>query len=1095
MNSKSKKKINNFGYVDDLVDVHSDGVRKKKNKYAKKNLLDVSEQITNNIDSIHKILDTNGAQKPEYLSQFNIQTFDSDGLPSALNDTYQTNDKVKLADLERKLSYQGGWSQYDQDGSMDYGVVPENELSHENMFPSFKIKQGYGSNDNTSFMDYKNGLFTGNQNGVWKKKEEVGPLFAPLKDLFNMYGNSINTDEQKSRIVTSMYRQNEKPFDDVKITPGLNLDYNENGTDGFHPMYRCFDKTIDEIRVKPKITYEGRIVEGKKGDNRPIQAPVVTNRPHIFKTMVEDDLLPTHDLADGPKIRQNFIMKEPDKSKQHIEYTGGAYTKEGAIEKNIPEYMREKYKESDRQNFTLPEPLQKFSKEETKFNSNTKSYNLSPTMKDQIIENGHMGVTGVPATSIYTGLSDLANPTTKETIISQYAQYAHGNVAPNTLRGIVHSVDIADPTLKEVSIENKLNPHAPNLNTMQRVYYPDLAKETIKEITAEEPIVPSNILQNSKIYANWTDPAKYTTKETTSQIPYQMVVMPNLYSQKTPLQDTPMSTTKEITIQIPYKNVIVPVGQYQRAPNPVGLMNCTTKETTATIPYKNVVTPIYQQQRAPNIQNNLQNTMKEINIEIPQNNFITPIDQQRGKFNLVDPAKQTMKEIVIQIPYKSVVTPVGQQQRAPDLQDISRTTTKETSSSIPYQTIIDPVGQQQRAPDPQNIFRGTTKEITIQIPYNNILTSVGQEQRAPNFSNFLRTTSKETTSQSPYQNMVTPDSKGFTTNPQDIAKTTKKEITVQIPNQTILAPVEQYQGPAGTKTMAKPTIKEIVSQIPYNSNITAINQQQGKVSNMDPERTTNRESLVQIPYNTHTTAVGQYQRTPNPHDILKTTTKESMLQIPYGSNISTVVQQRTPNLKDAARPTNKECTIQIPYGLKIQSTNKSVGKVFDGNPAKMTTKETIVENENILGPTFNTYGKGYGYMAGNFYVPNTNKEISCQEVYIHPLAGNIKNRPYDDAYNATLDDRKEILQQYRAPTTCGPDIGPDPLRVNIQLKNDNNKSNKSREPMVGFSYNSSLDRPKNQIYSRQHDTVSEERFIDPILLEQLNSNPFNIPIC
>ncbi len=37
------------------------------------------------------------------------------------------------------------------------------------------------------------------------------------------------------------------------------------------------------------------------------------------------------------------------------------------------------------------------------------------------------------------------------------------------MRGTVQKMDIANPTIKETTIENKLNPHISN-NTMQRVY-------------------------------------------------------------------------------------------------------------------------------------------------------------------------------------------------------------------------------------------------------------------------------------------------------------------------------------------------------------------------------------------------------------------------------------------------------------------------------------------------------------------------------------------------------------------------------------------------------------------------------------------------
>ncbi|XWV26427.1 hypothetical protein QJ857_gp0642 [Tupanvirus soda lake] len=1221
-NSSSNNKMEKFS-VDDLNEIYA-GTKKiskrktktiskkpnRKNKRFNENekkLIDVSEKITDNAYSMRRILreNVNGNNKcckrkqrpmdlvrfnkwlgidgsmivddssaeypsknrvenqPQYLSQFEAQTFDSEGLPSAPNDIYCTNDKAKLADLERKLSYKEGWSQYDQQGSMTYGIIADNQLTHDNMMPFFSTRHGYGSNDlrNEAVMDYKNQLFTGNLKSTWNKKQEVVPFFAPAKNLTFVYGTPVRSEDEITRYIPGRYHQNEVPFEQKRVTPGLNLEPDEVGTHGYHSMVRVFDKTVDELRVKPKITYEGRIIDGMRGQERPIQAAVIKYRPDTYKITTEDDLLPTDNIVDGPKTRDNFIMKETDRAGQHFEYTGGAYNKQDAVQQNVPEYMRPKIKYSNKPTFILPKPLQKFSKVETQFNPNLNSYDTSATLKDLIINNDHVGgISNVQGSVTYTNMTDIAKPTIKE-ITAEMAQ-THTNVMPNTMRGTVQPMDIANTTIKETTVENKLNPHASSLSSMQRVYYNDVAKTTIKETTCE-PVVPMNTNQMTNIYANLTDNAKETIKETTVGIPYQTIMTPVNQQQRAPNpQDTARVTTKETTVGIPYQTTITPINQQQRAPNPQDVARATVRETTVGIPYQTTITPINQQQRAPNLQDIARTTTKETTVGIPYQTTITPINQQQRAPNLQDIARTTTKETTVDIPYQTTITPVNQQQRAPNPQDIARTTTKETTVDIPYQTTITPVNQQQRAPNPQDIARTTVRETTVGIPYQTTITPINQQQRAPNPQDIARTTTRETTVGIPYQTTITPvnqqqrapnpqDTARTTTrettvgipyqttitpvnqqqrapnpqdiaktttrettvgipyqtvitpvnqhqrapNPQDIARTTTRETTVGIPYQTVITPINQHQRAPNPQDVARATVKETTVTIPYNTYTTGIDQQQGRASTFDRTqlRTTTKEQTVGIPRNTHLVAVGQAQRAPNPQDVAKTTTKETTVTIPYNTQVVAVGQyQRAPDPQDVAKTTTKETTVTIPYNTNTTAIGQVNGQAstFDRTPLKSTIKETTIDNEYIGGANNDVYGKGYGYMAENMYAPNTNKQFTCQEVYITPAEGETKNRSYNDAYNAEIDDRKELLHWYYEPTKCGVNMGPDPNHMNVQLKIDDNRSH---GPMVGYSVNNQLDRLKSQSYLKPSDNVCSDRFMDPMLLKQLESNPYNIP--
>lgn len=834
---------------------------------------------------------------PSFLVQFDDQRFDNRGLPSAPNDVYKSNNKSTLAGLERQLSYQGGWAQYDNAGAMSYGVVPEDQLTHDNMMPYFSFKTGYGTNDllDKTGMNEKRELFTGNLTDTWHKKKEIPRMFTPVGDLSYVYGTPIRPEGEESRYPTGRFFQNELLADPLRVTPGLNLNYDEIGTQGYFDMVRALPKTVDELRTSdnPKITYEGRIIDGMKGEARSVQAPVISYRPDGFKVTTEADLLPTSDLNKGPKTRDNYIMKEQSRPEQQIEYTGGAYSSSESVGQNVPESMRPKVKYSAKPIFTLPKPLQKFARTETQFNPNLNSYENQATIRSTTGQTEHFGpVTNTSGMTTYANQQDVARSTIKETTASEPQKFTF--VGPNTMRGTVHNMDIANPTIKETTIENKLNPYAVSLNTMQRVYVSDVMKPTIKE-TTEQAIVPSNIASdNHNIYANWSDNQKITMKQT--------------------------------TVEIPRNTEVFAIGQSQRTPNYQDLARNTIKETTVAIPQQTVVTPVNQQQRAPNCQ---------------------------------DLAKTTLKESTVQIPYQTMVTPVGQSQRTPNYQDVTRTTLKESTVQIPYQTMVTPVGQSQRTPNYQDLARTTMKESTVEIPYQTMVTPVGQSQRTPNY--------------------------------QDMARTTVKESTVQIPYQTV---------------------------------VTAVGQSQRAPDYQDTARTTLKEETVQIPHNTFAVGVNQSQRAPNYQDLARTTIKEETVQIPHNTNLTAVNQaQRAPNYQDEAKITNRQFTVQ--------------------------------------------------------------------ESFVQGPHGDNRPKSYADAYNAQMDDRKEMLQIYYPPTTCNTNLGPDKERMNIYVRNDDTLNNTVN---MGYSINNQQDRPQIQgSINAPKLNVPRELYINPKILEQLDSNPYNIP--
>lgn len=696
------------------------------------------------------------SNRPGFLEQFEEQTFDSNGLPGASNDIYDSNNKGRLADLERQLAFQGGWSQYDQGGSMSYGIVPDDQLVHDNMVPFFKEKNGYGTNDLklTDNIDRQRDLYTGNMTVDWRKKQEIPKLFAPVKDMSYIYGTPVRPEGEESRLFTSRYRNNEKLFNPEMVTPGLNLGYNEVGTQGYQDLTVIYPKTVDELRVasKPKTTYEGRMIEGMRGTEGPIMAPIVSRRPTGFKVTTEDDLLPTTALNTGPKIQDNVWAKDTNRETTTTEYTGGAFNKQLALDQTAPDVIKPLVKESNRQNFLMPKPLQKYAREETAFNPNLPSFNIQATARADTGHTNHVGVAG-SHTAIYSNLTDQAKSTQRESM----APIDNTRVTGNTMRGFAVQMDVARDTIKQTTVGIPLQPGSIHMPTSaQKVYSNDIARPTIKETTIEQ-LAPSNVVNTTmSTYANLMDGVRNTIKETTTGLQRNTVLTAVGQTQaNTQLQDQAKTTMKEQFTNITYNNNLTPVGQTQGT---VGLQDqakTTLKEQFTNISYNNNLTPVGQAQGTVGLQDQAKTTLKEQLTDKQTNTNLTAVGQAQGSVGLQDQAKTTTREQLTDQSYNTNVTAVGQQKGTVGLQDSAKTTLREQLTDKQTNTVVTAVGQQKGLVPLQDQAKTTMKEQTVTNQAQTYVTAVGQQQGTVGLQDQARTTLKEQTIDNDYVSNVT----------------------------------------------------------------------------------------------------------------------------------------------------------------------------------------------------------------------------------------------------------------------------------------------------------------------------------------------------
>lgn len=358
---------------------------------------------------------------------------------------------------------------------------------HDNMVPFIKNKNQ--QNLNADIYSNKLGRFTGNDETRRKKKVEVKSFFDLTPDNAYVYGSpSFTSTVSMDRYIPSQKRQNEKPFQDIRVGPGLAAGYTAEPSGGLNQANaRAFimPKTVDELRVltKPKTTYEGRVVAGQKPPQRGLQAAVNKNRPETFYNSTPE----RGNLSAAVKasqLREKFYMKPTQKEYQKS-YFGGLG--QGVTQKPMKSGV---YRKSTKNNYMNPTnrnmttAVKKLITPITDFFRRTRKENFIGNIRPE----GNMSISGPSKPKVYDP-NDIARTTIKEqTIDNDYL----GQLSGEKKNIVWDPNDIARTTIKEQNIHNttiniNMNPQQPR---GMRVYDPeDIARTTMKEVTIDNDYV------------------------------------------------------------------------------------------------------------------------------------------------------------------------------------------------------------------------------------------------------------------------------------------------------------------------------------------------------------------------------------------------------------------------------------------------------------------------------------------------------------------------------------------------------------------------------------------------------------------------------
>jgi hypothetical protein len=162
------------------------------------------------------------------------------------------------------------------------------EFVHNNMTPFFggRVRQNVAPQSNSGILD----SFTGS--GVTQiAKKETESMFNTQTPFGNPFGLESATDFVQSRMNESRSRAGERPFEPVRVAPGVNEGFAATGKGGFQQLevnqYMIDNiRRTDDLRTAddPKLTYKQPVVPGQHFVGSASDAPgeVRKYRPDTF---------------------------------------------------------------------------------------------------------------------------------------------------------------------------------------------------------------------------------------------------------------------------------------------------------------------------------------------------------------------------------------------------------------------------------------------------------------------------------------------------------------------------------------------------------------------------------------------------------------------------------------------------------------------------------------------------------------------------------------------------------------------------------------------------------------------------------------------
>ena len=352
---------------------------------------------------------------------------------------------------------------YGKDGftSLMGEKIDPRTFKHNNMEPYYGAKiRGItsGANMNENVLDNKVG--TGSQ---YFSKTEQAPLFRPLENLHLPNGMPNQNDFYQSRVLPSTKISNVKPWEEIRVGPGLDQGYGAQGTLGFNSgmdaREKWIDRGVDELRVKtnPKMTYT---LEGHQGpaahyvQNAPTTATLGRMEKHLpdtFFVNTPDRWFTTTGMEKGETLRAIEMDRESNRQTTTSEYFGATAPADGGAAmyapKNFEDTRRQTY---DGKPIINPYAAERNTATEADFGRT--SYKITHNNRTTVRPNEMGGIHGA-LKAVVAPLLDILKPSRKENVVGNARLYENARMpVPAAVTATFNPADRAPTTIKETTV-------------------------------------------------------------------------------------------------------------------------------------------------------------------------------------------------------------------------------------------------------------------------------------------------------------------------------------------------------------------------------------------------------------------------------------------------------------------------------------------------------------------------------------------------------------------------------------------------------------------------------------------------------------------
>ena len=355
-----------------------------------------------------------------YHEQFKPLNFDNTGNSVAKNDSNISINNLNY--INNKITVPDSWSKFNDnnDNNMTYGIINDEHFTHNNMMPHFKSK-GLVINDyNQKNLNKRMELFTGSSKNFIPKKEILQSHFKQ-NEPNNRYitGSTNKTHITRKYYIPSKYKNNNNPFEEEKVGPGLGLNPNQNVRTNLSKFeeYRPMPKDINSLRPlnNQKTTYSEPAKAGKHRINKSsLIGNVYKHLPDKFKENDINDNVPVKGFYSKPRINAVPIINDNSRLKSREIY-GPMNTNYGSTN-DIDQFGEAKtpfktsFKSTSPSNFKNPIP---------NFNPNLKSLNILENERDSTKFNNLINHPSQNSKHVTYNATDLTKITKRDNFMNQ----------------------------------------------------------------------------------------------------------------------------------------------------------------------------------------------------------------------------------------------------------------------------------------------------------------------------------------------------------------------------------------------------------------------------------------------------------------------------------------------------------------------------------------------------------------------------------------------------------------------------------------------------------------------------------------------------